>query len=194
MWNAEDQGTIDSLTTRTANSSGSIRMTVDDRLLACGKAVDDAIGRDLPASMLADTLKSFGLKASEAVDYLDEFNQRIAIRGSKEKQQASLPRESSSGGQDQGQDQRQRDIAVEEAAWASLRAKLEQATPSVDPSSIVLDRMFDQTFASDSCSLISPLIQLVVHLFWTSIPHCGSRGTHFLHDSVLSLNSTFGSR
>ena len=50
--------------------------------------------KDLPAAVLTDPLKNLGLKAIEAIDYLEEFNQRVAIRRSKAKQSGSQQQDS----------------------------------------------------------------------------------------------------
>jgi hypothetical protein len=107
--------------------------------------VDEAVEKDLPAAVLADSLRSLGLKAIEAIDYIEEFNQRVAIRRSKAKQPESQQQDFSPESPAHMQDQEERDKAVDEAAWASLRSKLEAAAPaqSFDLSSGVLDKAFD---------------------------------------------------
>ena len=162
------EGTLESAAAGTAGSSHSNELSVDSRVSACGRMVDDAVEKDLPATEFADSLKEFGLKAAEAVDYIDEFNQRIAIRRSKARQLDSSPREPPMDTQDHGQDQEERDKAVEEAAWASLRARLEAAAPvsSSDISSNVLDRMFELLGqeASSSTTLSKSVLAVAPHL------------------------------
>ena len=86
--------------------------------------------KDLPAAVLADSLKKLGLKAVEAIGYLEEFNQKIAVRHSKAKQSESQHQDSPHGSPGLAHDQEGRDKAVDEAAWASLRSKLEPAGPA----------------------------------------------------------------
>jgi hypothetical protein len=49
----------------------------------CEKMVNDAVEKGLSALALVEFLKELRLKAREAVDYIDGFNQRVAIRYSK---------------------------------------------------------------------------------------------------------------
>ena len=140
------QATLESIHAGTAESSHTHDSSiVDSRVAACDRLVEEAIEKDLPATTLADSLKSLGLKASEAIDYLEEFNQRVAIRCSKARQHETPPREPPTEGPDHVQVQEERDKAVDEAAWASLRAKLEVAAPALSSGlpSNVLDKMFE---------------------------------------------------
>lgn len=135
------QATLDA---GTAESSHTHESSVDSRVAACEKLVDEAIEKDLPASSLADSLKGLGLKALEAIDYIEEFNQRVAIRRSKRRHDTP-PGDPPTEGPDHVQNQQDRDNAVEEAAWASLRAKLDVAVSALSSglSSNVLDKMFE---------------------------------------------------
>jgi hypothetical protein len=107
--------------------------------------VEDAVEKNLPASALLIALKGLGLRAVEAADCIDEFNQRIAIHHSKARQHDSPPHDSPIAESDGAQDQENRDKAVEEAAWALLHSKYETAAPdsSLNLSSGILDRVFD---------------------------------------------------
>ncbi|KAF8801620.1 hypothetical protein BYT27DRAFT_7114507 [Phlegmacium glaucopus] len=141
--------------------------SIDARAIACERLVDDAVERDLPAAILADSLKALGLKVVEAIDYIDGFNQRIEIRRSKAKKQNSPPRELSPSSGVVPPDQEVRDRAVEEAAWAAFRAKLDSAyiEPS-DPSSNAFDKMlelFGQE-VSPSSSLSKSVLAVAPHL------------------------------
>jgi hypothetical protein len=64
--------------------------------------------------------KELGLKAAEAIDYIEKYKQRVEIRRSKAKQCDSSsdnpPQDEPTGTQEE------RDKAVEEAAWATLRS------------------------------------------------------------------------
>ena len=174
MFHGDDQsqGNQESNTAGTAESSHSADASVDTRVAACEKLVDDAVERDLPATVLADSLKEVGLKAIEAVDYLEEFNQRIAIRRSKAKAPGSPPHdhdEPSAEAPNHSRAQEDRDRAVEEAAWASLRSKLEVAAPALSSglSSSVLDKMlelFGQEASSSSTTLSKSVLAVAPHL------------------------------
>ena len=161
------QATLESDPARTGEGSNSIKSTVDSRVAACEKLVDEAVEKDLPATELADSLKRVGLKAHEAMDYIEEFNQRIEIRRSKARQQDSPPRELSDESANP-QSQEERDKAVDEAAWASLRAKLEVAAPVLSSGlpSNVLDKMlelFGQEAATPS-TLSKSVLAVAPHL------------------------------
>ena len=80
---APSQGTIDSIVSGTIENSNSNNTTLNNRVSACEKLVEDAIEKNLSVSVLAESLKDLGLKAGEAVDYIDEFNQRVAMQRSK---------------------------------------------------------------------------------------------------------------
>lgn len=125
--------------------------------------MDEAVEKDLPATRLANTLKSLGLKAAEALDYLEEFNQCVAIRRLKARQHDSPPPELSADGPDHVQDQEERDRAVE-AAWVSLHAKLEACAPQLasDPSSIVLDSLRVFEILGQEASLSTSLSKSVL--------------------------------
>jgi len=75
----QSQSTLDSSTAATTEASHFIEATMDSRASACDKLVENAVEKDIPATLLADSLKGIGLKAIEAVDYIDEFNQQVAI-------------------------------------------------------------------------------------------------------------------
>ena len=137
--------------------------TIDSRVAACGKLVDDAVEKGLSALVLAESLKELGLKAGEAVDYLEEFKQRVAIRCSKSRQSNS-PSHNPPESTNPTQAQSDRDRAVEEAAWATLRSRLESSAPvqSSNPSSNVLDKVFELlTQESSPSSLLSKSVLAV---------------------------------
>jgi hypothetical protein len=138
-------GTIETNAAGTAASSGSHDSTIDNRIAACERLVDEAVDKDLPATVLADSLKNLGLKAIEAIDYLEDFNQRVVLQRSKPKQSESQEQDSSHESPGPRHDQEDRDRAVDEAAWASLRSKLEPAIPTQSSglSSNVLDKVFE---------------------------------------------------
>ena len=68
------QGTLESDPARTGEGSNTVGSTVDSRVAACKKLVDEAVEKDLPATELANSLKRVRLKAHEAMDYIEEFN------------------------------------------------------------------------------------------------------------------------
>ena len=163
----QSQQTAESNPTGSGETSNSVGTSIGSRLSACDRLVNEAIEKDLPATELADSLKELGLKAHEAIDYLEEFNQRIAIRRSKARQRDSPihePSDESANAQSQGD----RDRAVDEAAWASLRAKLEVAAPVLSSGvpSNVLDKMlelFGQE-ASTPSTLSKSVLAVAPHL------------------------------
>ncbi|KAG6903831.1 hypothetical protein DXG01_014505, partial [Tephrocybe rancida] len=53
--------------------------SVESRVAACDKLVNDAVEGVLSAIALAESLKNLGLTAIEASDYIDEYQQRLEI-------------------------------------------------------------------------------------------------------------------
>ena len=82
----QSQSTIESNVGATTQASGSQDASIDSRITACDRLVDEAVEKGLSASALADSLKDLGLKAIEAINYIEEFNQRLKIRRGKAKQ------------------------------------------------------------------------------------------------------------
>ena len=154
--------------TMTGTSSNSNDISILSKVAACEKLVDHAIERDLPATALADSLKELGIRANEAVDYIEEFNQRVAICRSKAREPNSPAREPPEGAVDAAPDQQERDKAVKEASWASLRSRLEavSAAPSPDLSTNVLDKVFELLGqeSSSSTSLSKSMLVVAPHL------------------------------
>ena len=72
---AHSQNTLEGSLTGTAETHQVTETSVDSRVSACEKLVEEAIERDWSATVLADSLKELGLKAIEAVDYIEEFSQ-----------------------------------------------------------------------------------------------------------------------
>ena len=162
--------TLESQVPSSTEASGSNVSSVDARVSACGKLVDEAMEKDWPAATLADALKELGLRAIEAVDYIEEFNQRLAIRRSKAKRPETPPSEPHVQESDHVAQQDERDKAVEEAAWASLRSGLEATAPTMSTgtgcSRDVLDKMlelFGQE-TSSSTSLSKSVLAVAPHL------------------------------
>ena len=150
-------------------ASGSSESSVNSRVLACGKLVDEALEKGWAASSLADALKELGLRAIEAIDYIEEFNQRMAIRHSKAKQPGTPPHEPQVEKADPPAQQEERDKAVEEAAWASLYSGLDAAAPtstSAECPRDVLDRMLELLGqeTSSSTSLSKSVLAVAPHL------------------------------
>jgi hypothetical protein len=164
----QSQSTVESNTVGTSETSHPNELSVDSRVKACEKLVDDAVERVLAPTVLADSLKGLGLKAVEAIDYIEEYNQRVEIRRSKAKQHESPPHEPSVESSAHAQSQEERDKAVEEAAWATLRSKLEAVTPapSAGLSTNVLDRMFELLGqeASSAAPLSKSVLAVAPHL------------------------------
>ena len=71
--NVPSQGTVESITSATAQSQYS-DVPLGSQVSACKRLVDKAIERGLSALELAESLKDLGLKAGEAIDYIDEFD------------------------------------------------------------------------------------------------------------------------
>ena len=163
-------GTLESQDPSSAEASGSNVSSVDARVSACGKLVDEALEKDWPSATLADALKDLGLRAIEAIDYIEEFNQRVEIRRSKAKRTDTSASEPHVQEPIHVADQEERDKAVEEAAWASLRSRLEAAAPATSASAScsrnILDRMlelFGQE-TSSSTSLSKSVLAIAPHL------------------------------
>ena len=115
--------------------------SLDIQASACDRLVDEAVEKGWSATALADALKEVGLKATEAVDYLEELAQRLEIRHVKARDPGSPNHNCVSEIPNNNEEQEERDRAVEEAAWASLRSKLGNSDPVTSGSSNVLDRM-----------------------------------------------------
>ena len=163
------QGTLESLPSAGAVAGTSAgASSFDTRLSACEKLVDEAVNKDLPATDLAQSLKELGLKAVEAIDYIKEFNQRVAIRRSKARQHDTSLDAPLVEDQNPAQDGGEREKAVDEAAWASLRAKLEAAAPVLSSGlpSNVLDKMFELfgQEASTPSTLSKSVLAVAPHL------------------------------
>ena len=162
--------TLESQAASSGEASGSNESSVDARVSACRKLVDEAVEKDWPAATLIEALKELGIRAIEAIDYIEELNQCVAIRRSKAKQPETLPSEPHVDEPDHVADQEERDKAVEEAAWAFLRSGLEAAAPTTSASAScsrdVIDRMlelFGQE-ASSSTSLSKSILAVALHL------------------------------
>jgi hypothetical protein len=80
---APSHGSAESITSGIAKTSHTIDATLNSCISACEKLVNDAVKKGLSALALAESLKELRLKAREAIDYIDEFNQCVAIRYSK---------------------------------------------------------------------------------------------------------------
>ena len=158
------QSTLESSASGSTEASHTGEASVSSRVAACEKLVDEAIERDFGATWLGDSLKVLGLKAGEAFDYIEEYAQRMEIRRSKAKQPNSPPHNSDV----EMSDPVNRNEAVEEAAWASLRSKLETATgPSPSgTSSSFLDKLLElvNQEASGSSSLSKSVLAVAPHL------------------------------
>ena len=57
----DSTGTLESQDPSSAEASGSNVSSVDARVSACGKLVDEALEKDWPSATLADALKDLGL-------------------------------------------------------------------------------------------------------------------------------------
>jgi hypothetical protein len=153
------------LSTEATRSDGT---SLAERVSACERFVDEAIERDMGATWLADSLKGIGLKAVEAIDYVEDYAQRMEIRRSKARQPDSPPGEPQARTTERDEEQRARDQAVDEAAWASLLSKLgssAQELPSTSQSN-VLDKMLEflGQETSDPSSLSKSVLAVAPHL------------------------------
>ena len=116
---------------------------------------------------LAESLKEFGLKAVEAINYIEEFQRHVAIPCSKARQ-PDCPNHEAPSASDSTQAQVDRDRAVEEAAWTSFRSHINTSAPALssDASSNVLDEVFQILAQEDSPStLLSKLVLAVAPHF-----------------------------
>ena len=166
----QSQSTLESATGATSNSteaSGSVATPFDDRVSACEKLVDEAVEKGWSSDVLADALKQLGLKAAEAVDYIDELSQRLEIRHAKARNPGSpsidLPAESSI----HDREQEERNNAVEEAAWAALRSKFgNTGSVALPESSNTLEKVLELLAqeSSPSSSLSKSVLAVAPHL------------------------------
>lgn len=136
--------TIDNTAGGSAEAASSNEAPLSDRVSACERLVDEAVEKGWSATVLANALKELGLKAIEAIDYIEELGQRLEIRRGKAADKGSPPHDPPAGSPDCIGEQEDRDRAVEEAAWASLHSKLENTDSGVSSgTSNVLDRMLE---------------------------------------------------
>ncbi|KAG6904196.1 hypothetical protein DXG01_011795, partial [Tephrocybe rancida] len=152
--------------------------SVESRIAACDKLVNDAVEGVLSAIALAESLKNLGLTAIEASDYIDEYQQRLEIRQGKSRASKPPSREPTPEGlspdeidtfrrerekRREGLDAQAHAKAVEEAAWTQLRAKLE-STSSNKPAatSVSLGKMLEFLGASQDLSGPSSLSKSVL--------------------------------
>ena len=135
--NVASQSTLESQTSPSEATTAS-------RVSACERLVDEAIERDMGATWLGDSLKAIGLRSVEARDYIEEYGQRMEIRRAKARQ-PDTHEEPVTEAAEPVDEQGNRDDAVEEAAWAALRSKLEMADHDMSSGSRTdfLDRMFE---------------------------------------------------
>lgn len=151
------------------DASGSATSPLDDRVSACEKLVDEAVEKGWTPSVLADALKELGLKAGEAIDYIEELNQRLEIRRVKARDSRSPPHDPSAETSFHDGNQEERDKAVEEAAWAALHSKLRNAAPAgSSDSSNALERVLELLASGEetvpSSSLSKSVIAVAPHL------------------------------
>ena len=73
------QGIGEGTASGTADTLHFNELSVDSRVSACKRLVEDVVEKGLSPLALADSLKVLRLKAGEAVDYLDEFKQRVTV-------------------------------------------------------------------------------------------------------------------
>ena len=168
--NAQSQTAFGSSVARTPGESLSCsnEAPVDSQVLTCEKLLDKAIEKNWPATTLMDALKWLGLKAAEAVDYIKKFSQHMEIHCSKAGQSRSPPHDLSVEALGHAEEQKKRDKAIEEAAWASLQTKLEAtapAQPAGSPSN-ALDKMLEllSQEASTLTSLSKSVLAVALHL------------------------------
>ena len=166
----QSQSTLESVTGATSGSAeatGSVTAPFDDRVSACEKLVDEAVEKGWSADELADALKHLGLKAAEAVDYIEELGQRLEIRRGKARIPGSPPLDPPADSPIRDREQEERNNAVEEAAWAALRSKLGNAGSVTFPeSSNTLERVLELLAqeSSPSSSLSKSVIAVAPHL------------------------------
>ena len=158
--NVASQSTLESQTSPSEATTAS-------RVSACERLVDEAIERDMGATWLGDSLKAIGLRSVEARDYIEEYGQRMEIRRAKARQ-PDTHEEPVTEAAEPVDEQGNRDDAVEEAAWAALRSKLEMADHDMSSGSRTdfLDRMFEflGQETSSSSSLSKSVIAVAPHL------------------------------
>ncbi|KAG6825096.1 hypothetical protein H0H92_004708, partial [Tricholoma furcatifolium] len=97
---------------------------VSARANSARSLIDKAVESSMPSDEFAESLRELGLSANEAVEYVEEFQQRIRIRHEKSKEFEAGPRdETPPVGTDEERISAE-DRAADEAAWAVLKAKL----------------------------------------------------------------------
>ena len=79
----QSRSTLESPLDECTEASGSHEASLDNRVSACERLVDEAVEKGWSAKVLANALKELGLKAIEATDYLEELGQRLEIRRAK---------------------------------------------------------------------------------------------------------------
>jgi hypothetical protein len=164
---ARSQAIVESTTVGSAEASGSNTASIEDRVAACERLVDEAVERNWPATALADALKELGLKAVEAIDYIEELKQRLEIRHAKARDPGSPLHGNPSLEPLRDGEQQERDKAVEEAAWATLRSKLSSSaatTTSELPNT--LERVLEllKQDIEPSSSLSKAVLDIAPHL------------------------------
>ena len=164
----QSQSTLESSIGVSAETSGSHEASFDDRVSACEKLVDEAVEKSWSAGALGNALKDLGLRAVEAVDYIEELGQRLEIRRAKARDPGSPAHEPTADVPERATEQEERDKAVDEAAWASLLSKLAYTDPAASPdSSNVFERMLQlvgQESSSSPSSLSKSLLAIAPHL------------------------------
>ena len=162
--------TLKSLSNSSTEATCSDAASLAERVAACENFVDEAIERDMGAMWLADSLKGIGLKAVEAYDYVQDYSQRMEICRAKARQPDTPPEHEGvqTGTAMRDDEQRARDQAIDKAAWASLRSKLDssaQELPSTSQSN-VLDKMLELLGqeTSDPSSLSKSVLAMAPHL------------------------------
>ena len=163
----QSQSTYDGISAPSAEASNSNSTSVDNWVSACEKLLDEAVENNWPATELADALKRLGLKAAEAIDYIEELSQRLEIRRAKARDPGLPRQEPITEGNNHVTEQAERDREVEEAAWASLRSKLEDAnTVAASASSSALEKVLELLGqeSSPSSSLSKSVLAVAPHL------------------------------
>ena len=134
----------------------------------CEKLVDEAVEKSWSPRALGNALKDLGLRAVEAVDYIEELGQRLEIHRAKARDPGSPAHEPTADVPERATEQEERDKAVDEAAWASLLSKLAYTDPAASPdSSNVFERMLQlvgQESSSSPSSLSKSLLAIAPHL------------------------------
>ncbi|KAG6906975.1 hypothetical protein DXG01_011140 [Tephrocybe rancida] len=207
---SQPQGSSSGFTTGTDPTSQpapAANTSVESRVAACDKLVNNAVEGVLSAIALTDSLKNLGLTAIKASDYINKYKQRLKVRQGKTRASKPPSRVPTPKGlspdeintfrrdqdkQKEGVDDQAQAKAVKEAAWAQLKVKLESSAvrkPAV--ASVSLNKMLELLKASQDLTSPSSLLKFVLavapHLTETQPDAAGKMLRELIANSIWHL-------